>query len=1539
MGPSTTTTIRSHGGGLRRLGLLLGCALGLAMPAPAQEEFASQPTWWEAVRPEIVRGRDLLDSFTQSWAASRPDVERIEGWKCLGPLDHRQGQAFGHVYPPEQEINLGASYAGKDGTPVGWTDWPAGQPPPISPNATDMVLFFYREFETEAPGTLSFLFTSDDGAEIWWNGASVYRFTEPRGMNEDQPDAFMVTAQAGRNTMLVKLQQGSGAWGIALWRTATSRAPLPIEIRLRTMLLQLYPEARSDQRRDFCRRIGDGYLALGDLPNAMFWWHRELREHGEASRNARGRMEEIGRRLEGLPEADNLPDLLLPIALDDFLAAETRAIAARLLLNRRLDARQYAAVLDLLDRHREALAPVFGREAGYFRLRTLIRIGDYDAAYRAMVELEKAPEIEKDNQFRGLKDAVSGMRAGTTQLPEDWDFDANLATATKLAQEDSPRRLARFLRQTLEAKGGTLVDSGDGILFAGALPAYRQALAKHRPAYQRELERHLDLRARTTQPSPAALAQMRARLSLGEPTGRPVSPASAQGPPPRLPESSASLGFQPLASLATGALEQEATRDAFLPRLRRVSPAWAIDADDAGQTVLMQTSRQLLCLRDGRVAWSRTLPNSGLPQSEEARILGTRFVPATAGGLAYARLFSEGRFCLFALGLDRGDLAWIYDRADREPCMDPVPLSDGRLLLVVRQREVICRYFLVTLAAVTGEPLDETFLFAAPETMPANHFARAVQLDRFMPPPAIDGSLAFLAPGSGVVFALDLDSATPLWARKYSRIPFGVSQALSALLGQRRPCPPVVGERHVLFAPVDSAAVMLLDRATGRLAAADTSLDWCEIHPWIGNQALLLAPGGRLRLVSLADLTVRDLALADNQGWSIHAATPGMAILLREGELRIVSGDGSVLREALLPNAFRPLPGTSDLSLGYRADTLLPIIGRWRADVPSPLPTPFLDPDTPGDILDNPVFRQIGGETYLRSDSYLQCLGPDFRPRWAAPLHQAWPVLLPTDGRLHLIHSDRILVLDQDTGRPLGEYPGADALRVTIAAPVVIDGQLFFSEVPAGDGRSTIRRLARDGQAETVGTVQHDTVVRILDQGRRIVVLNQRHALRLDLDPATGEYPIPKDTPAFDLQMNRWDCSPRILPDGSVILFNGNRILGFKPDGSLQEIERAFPGAAWWGIGHPGNQLIIGNNFCARVIEDRWLIIDGTLGKDLADRLDTRVPPAIAGAFLAGAQRVPQRNRVRVTVAERPPGTLRHSVEVDLDQRLHWRDADPHASLVFPDGLALHLFHPQNHADYRGDLAAVLQDPRRQTTEFSSFPGPGPYRAAATSASHAALIMNNRLLVFTREELLAHLGPVKTILPATVLNTRDEQARFLAAAAVDGFPDEWDPAALQPVGRNAIAALAIHDQLHVLCELRDPELIRQIGAAGFDGRIRGRFMTGAAAGLVEITPPPRGLAFTLAPPGEDETREWQAAWSMAPDGERAWLELRLPAQLVCGWNQHYGRIFNESMPFREWRGDLAFQILLALPDGTEIPFFADQPGPPVTDPRWRFKER
>ncbi len=82
------------------------------------------------------------------------------------------------------------------------------------PGTTNAVAYAYTEFEAKQPGAVALKLGSDDGISVWLNGNRVWTNPILRSLTP-AADAVRVDLAAGRNRLLVKLDQASGNWGFS----------------------------------------------------------------------------------------------------------------------------------------------------------------------------------------------------------------------------------------------------------------------------------------------------------------------------------------------------------------------------------------------------------------------------------------------------------------------------------------------------------------------------------------------------------------------------------------------------------------------------------------------------------------------------------------------------------------------------------------------------------------------------------------------------------------------------------------------------------------------------------------------------------------------------------------------------------------------------------------------------------------------------------------------------------------------------------------------------------------------------------------------------------------------------------------------------------------------------------------------------------------------------------------------------------------------------------------------------------------------------
>ncbi|MCK4659186.1 MAG: DUF5110 domain-containing protein [Phycisphaerae bacterium] len=153
----------------------------------------------------------------------------INRWWVVGPFSAEFKTGLDQVFPPEQKIDLQATYKGVKDQKIGWRK--VGRE--ITPGADFTEEFFVRLNEVfsghhhnavcyaltylhapvDTDATLAF--GTDDGVVIWLNGEEIHRHQVGRAYQSKQ-DRIPVRLKKGSNSLLLKISQWGGDWGFCV---------------------------------------------------------------------------------------------------------------------------------------------------------------------------------------------------------------------------------------------------------------------------------------------------------------------------------------------------------------------------------------------------------------------------------------------------------------------------------------------------------------------------------------------------------------------------------------------------------------------------------------------------------------------------------------------------------------------------------------------------------------------------------------------------------------------------------------------------------------------------------------------------------------------------------------------------------------------------------------------------------------------------------------------------------------------------------------------------------------------------------------------------------------------------------------------------------------------------------------------------------------------------------------------------------------------------------------------------------------------------
>lgn len=100
----------------------------------------------------------------------------LDSWYVLGPFEGQGPQSMAQVYPPEDGIDLEATYRGLDGRLLSWTYASRGFYPFVPPDrAENAVYYAYTELRLAQAQELWLSFASDDDMKVWLDGQLVWQ--------------------------------------------------------------------------------------------------------------------------------------------------------------------------------------------------------------------------------------------------------------------------------------------------------------------------------------------------------------------------------------------------------------------------------------------------------------------------------------------------------------------------------------------------------------------------------------------------------------------------------------------------------------------------------------------------------------------------------------------------------------------------------------------------------------------------------------------------------------------------------------------------------------------------------------------------------------------------------------------------------------------------------------------------------------------------------------------------------------------------------------------------------------------------------------------------------------------------------------------------------------------------------------------------------------------------------------------------------------------------------------------------------------------
>src|SRR5690554_3720160 len=142
----------------------------------------------------------------------------VNNWHIVGPFDNEDGKGLATSFFPESQIDLGATFEGKDGQKIQWKPYQNELSAYIDlknifdPHSDYTVAYADHNYQSDRDRVAKFGVGSNDGVRVYVNGKLVLNRPGSRKAEPNQ-DIIEVPLRAGDNAILVKVDQLERAWG------------------------------------------------------------------------------------------------------------------------------------------------------------------------------------------------------------------------------------------------------------------------------------------------------------------------------------------------------------------------------------------------------------------------------------------------------------------------------------------------------------------------------------------------------------------------------------------------------------------------------------------------------------------------------------------------------------------------------------------------------------------------------------------------------------------------------------------------------------------------------------------------------------------------------------------------------------------------------------------------------------------------------------------------------------------------------------------------------------------------------------------------------------------------------------------------------------------------------------------------------------------------------------------------------------------------------------------------------------------------------
>ena len=184
-------------------------------------DFSGWSTWLEiSQKADHALGKAMAPNLLALLRKGKIKGGLIKNWYIVGPFDNTNDEGYYRCYEPENHIDLNVAYNGANGQSIRWQK--------TSPNKGEYldftqifaeneegVVYAFVKVQSEKGVVAPLLLGSNDAAIVWVNGVQVYRLHQHRSAKPGD-DLIIAHLRKGVNTILVKIDQVGGGWGLYL---------------------------------------------------------------------------------------------------------------------------------------------------------------------------------------------------------------------------------------------------------------------------------------------------------------------------------------------------------------------------------------------------------------------------------------------------------------------------------------------------------------------------------------------------------------------------------------------------------------------------------------------------------------------------------------------------------------------------------------------------------------------------------------------------------------------------------------------------------------------------------------------------------------------------------------------------------------------------------------------------------------------------------------------------------------------------------------------------------------------------------------------------------------------------------------------------------------------------------------------------------------------------------------------------------------------------------------------------------------------------